>query len=316
MQIEMWRDDYKHIFEAIPQIMSSDKKVEISKDYWSFFDWNKWYIPGNDNYKSKSLEYIYSTAVHEAFHLTTEMLWKENVWWTKWGWFLEREEWMAVYLEYLIKWEKSLIWLWEPRLLVGELFKWKETERFIKLHNKLNPKRASWNILRNKRNYPKNYKWAQHKDTSYGRWLRQIKKILEGKNKDNISKKSLFIWKTNFDFIQKHWNDYKASVPNKVLYPFIMWEMLKFYSIKYYDSKQEIANNPNYKWWEYKFNWKEFKKYMDANYSNIDLEWLVINNREFSIERNDEWQKIWAIINKVKKRVKETIDLEFTKKVA
>ena len=316
MSLEMWRDDYKKIFESIPKIISSDKEVEVSNDYGSFYDWDKLYIPGNDKYSKKSLEYIYSTAVHEAFHLTTEMLWKENVKWTKWGWFLEREEWMAVYLEYLIKWEESPVGLWEPRLLVWELFEWKQTERFIELHNKLNPSRASWNILRNKRNYPKNYKWAQHKDSSYGRWLRQIKEILEWKNINNISKKSLFMWKMNFDFLIKHWDQYKSNIPEKVLYPFIMWEMLKFYSEKYYDSKLEISNNPNYKWWEYKFKWEDFKKYMNQNYSSINLEWLVIGDKEF-YKKNESWKRIWWIINHSKKEVKKIIDLEFeTKKVA
>ena len=317
MKLEMWRDDYKKIFESIPKIMSSDKEVEISNDYGSFYDWDKWYIPGNDKYSKKSLEYIYSTAVHEAFHLSTEMLWKENVWWVKWGWFLEREEWMAVYLEYLIKWEESLVGLWEPRLLVWELFEGKDTERFIELHNKLNPSRASWNILRNKRNYPKNYKWAQHKDSSYGRWLRQIKEILELKNIDDISKKSLFMWKMNFDFLKKHWDKYKANIPKKVLYPFIMWEMMKFYSMKYYDSKLEAVNNADYKWWEYKFNWADFKEYMDKNYWGIDLEWLKIEDNEFFIEKNESWKRIWWIINQSKKEVKKIIDLEFeAKKVA
>ena len=218
LNLEMWRNDYKQVFESIPQIMSSDKEVEVSDEYWSFYDWDKWYIPWNKDYENKTLNYILSTAVHEAFYLTTEMLWEENVGWVKGWWYLEREEWMAVYLEYLIKWEKNLVWLWEPRLLVWELFEWKETERFIELHNKLNPARKSWNILRNKRNYPLNYKWAQHKDSSYWRWLRQIVKILNWENPDKISKKSLFMWKMNFEFLKKHWDEYKANIPQKQEY--------------------------------------------------------------------------------------------------
>ena len=308
LKLEMWRDDYKKIFESIPKIMSSDKEVEVSDQYWSFFDWDKWYIPGNEKYEKKSLQYILSTAVHEAFHLTTEMLWKENVDWTRWGWYLEREEWMAVYLEYLIKWEESLVWLWEPRLLVWELFEWKETEKFIELHNKLNPARASWNILRNKRNYPMNYKWWQHKDSSYWRWLRQIKEILEWENKNDISKKSLFMGKMNFDFLKKHWDNYKANIPKKVLYPFIMAEMMKFYSMKYYDSKKQ--------WNEYKFNWKDFKVYMNNNYSSVDLEWLNIEDNEFFLEKNESWKRIGWIINGTKKLIKEVIDSGFENKKA
>lgn len=317
MELQMWRDDYKKIFESIPKIMSSNKEVEVSDDYGSFYDWDKWYIPGNKDYENKNLLYILSTTVHEAFHLTTEMLWEENIWGVRWGGYLEREEGMAMYLEYLIKWERSLVGPWEPRLLVWELFSWKETEKFIKLHNKLNPNRKSWNILRNKRNYPLNYKWAQHKDTSYWRWLRQIHKIMNWENERNISKRSLVMWKMNFDFLEKHWDKYKANIPKKVLYPFVMAEMMKFYSVKYYDSKLEAANDSIYNWWEYKFNWVDFKEYMDKRYSSIDLEWLKIENNEFFIEKNESWKRIGWIINRTKKNIKKIIDSEFeTKKVA
>lgn len=307
LELKMNRDEYKEIFKAIPTILGSNKEVEISNDYLSFYDWEKWFIPWVDDYKEKSLEYILSTGVHEALHLITEIEWEKNVWWAKWSWYLEREEWLAVYLEYLIKWEENLVWLWEPRLLVWELYEWKENERFIYLHNKLNPSRKSWNILRNKRNYPMNYKWVPGKDYSYWKWLRQIHKIM----KWNTSKKKYLIWKMNFDFIEKHWDKYKAKIPDSVLYPFIMWEMLKFYAIKYYDSKQNIASNKN---WEYKFSGKDFEQYMNTKYSHLDLSEFQIANNEFFWRKEELWGiRIWAIINQSKKRIKKIVDTEFKK---
>jgi len=37
---------------------------------------------------------------------------------------------------------------------------------------------------------------------------------------------------------------------------------------------------------------------MNSKYSSIDLEWLVIKDNEFFIERNDSWKRIWAIVNR------------------
>jgi len=38
LELKMRREEYVNIFKSIPKILNSDKQVEISKEYSSFYD--------------------------------------------------------------------------------------------------------------------------------------------------------------------------------------------------------------------------------------------------------------------------------------
>jgi len=281
------REKYIRFFEVMPEISNIPIKVILSEQYQNMYDsdW-KLYVPLNSKYKEKPLYYVNPVSIHETVHATTYEQWKKNFNWIKWSWYLQREEWLAVSLENILKDIDLQVWLWDPRILVWELFDWKDTEKFINLHNKLNPDTASWSILRNKRNRDKDWIGAQHKDTSYWRGIREIRQILMIKSE---TKKKLLIWKMNLPFVKKYWDSF--NIPDEVIYPFILWELVNYFAINYYD-------NPNFK-----INHELFLKYMNEKYDYINMDEFIWLQEKVFKDRT-----IVRQVNEIKKMVKELID--------
>ena len=224
---EIQREDYVKIFQIVIDIYWLDKIVKIEERN-SIYDWEYLGIPNNEAYKTLKLQKILEFIQHEIeTHYIIEQNNKQTLWNFRWAWNLQREEWLAITSEWFLKW-KTLdnIWIWKliPDLLMWEILPWKEYKDFLIILSKLNwTENAFWVFLRRKRNYPLNYSWVQHKDTSYNRVQNQIVNFI--KNDWNI--KDLYVWKVSFEDIPltkeiiEKWNI-------KLLYPLLIWELLQY----------------------------------------------------------------------------------------
>lgn len=151
----------------------------------SVYDWPEaMYIPNSDTYDSLSLRKVLNLIVHEiethyiVLHNTDEL-----VSWIKWAGNLSREEWLAIFQEFLLTWnELSEIDMRAgiPIILIWEIIDWKEYVKFLKLYRKLRWIAATWTdrLLRAKRGYPLWWTWVQHKDVSYSRWVYKVRNYL------------------------------------------------------------------------------------------------------------------------------------------
>ncbi len=206
--IDISREDYMKIFKLVLEIYNIKKDVILSNTT-NIYDANESIeIPNNDKYKTLKLESVLKMISHE---LETHFIILDNnehlLWSIKWWWQLPREEWLAKIAEWILVW-KSIddfknISFSLPEILAWEMLEQEEYEKFIdiylKLVNKNNAYTTKDRILRRKRNYPLDYIWVQHKDTTYSRWLIQII--------DYISQwwnwEDLYTAKVNFDDMNK-----------------------------------------------------------------------------------------------------------------
>ena len=141
-----------------------------------------------------------------------------------------------------------------------EILSWEEYKEFLELHAKLKQtKNASWMFLRRKRNYPIDYKWVQHKDTSYNRWQHKIVDFI--KKWGNI--KDLYVWKVSFDDIEKTKKIIDAE-NIKLMYPLLIWELLQYVIL----------------WNELREN--DFCDYIEAKYPFLNIRQEIVNK---TIER-------------------------------
>ncbi len=267
-----------------------NKDIVLSSKYSNLNDKNEaLYWPSNNDYEFKQIEYInWVVLAHELGHMVTNEEWIKNFKWIKWPNYLAKEEWNMTNNEKIVRWDSIFVANWEPRLLIWEFFNWSDTEKFINLHNKLNPDIKSWNILRNKRNYPMNWVWSQSKDLAYWSWLRKIRNIIES---EPWKIKRFYIGKMNFDFIDKYWDDFLVS--DKVLYPVLIAELMNYYAEWYYSDK------------DFKLDHEWFSTHIKDRYSFLD-----VDSEDFDWIRNEVFKsrEIVRYINWMKKIIKETID--------
>ncbi len=203
------REDVVKIFQKVLKIYDINKPVLISKWRSSIYDWEDGLeIP--DNYTTIRLGRILCLIQHEISTHYLTLDWTENLlWWIKWAYNLNIEEWLAITFEnYLqgIIYNKYNVSKSLPLSLMWEILTGEEYDNFYKILHKWEWTR--WNylsfLLRRKRLYPLKDRWIQHKDTTYTRWQHLI-------FKDCINK-----WYNILDLFSIRWNIHDSILLSKL----------------------------------------------------------------------------------------------------
>ncbi len=233
---EISREDYTKIFKLVMGIYGIDKPVKIEKRS-SIYDGEDYLgIPDSEWYSSLPLWRVLQLIQHEIeTHYIIEKNNSQTLWKFRWWDNLPREEWTAKVAEWTLKWRTlDDFWIWWaiPDLLMWEILSWKDYRDYLELFSKMDKdemsfwvalKDPAWLFLRRKRNYPLNYPWVQHKDTSYNRWELQVVKFL----RDKRDVKDLYVWKVSFKdiWLTKEIIDREQI---KLTYPLLIWELLQY----------------------------------------------------------------------------------------
>lgn len=278
---EITRDKYRDIFEIVFEIYWLTKKV-IFDERSSIYDWENWlYIPTDSSYDTLTTKRVLELIQHEieSHYLNLENN-RKILWNFRWAWNLEKEEWLAMVSEAILKWQRlediEIVHTF-PKILIWELYEWNALRRFLDIDNKISPdKWYNWRYLRLKRNYPLDYPWVQHKDSTYTRWIKKIIEYIKSWNDIN----DLYLWKVSFSNI---W-DIKSIIEESNLEwqsiknPLLIGEVILFMLKK--DSKITRDN---------------FINYISQKYNFINLWKNNIHNASYSVKKNV--YKIIQIIN-------------------
>jgi len=222
------RENYIKIFKLIFQIYDLKKDI-IVEERSSIYDWADYlWIPDSDSYKNLTIKRILELIQHEIeTHYIIEDNNSKTLWKFRWWDNLPREEWLAMSAEWILKWNnlEDIKVSWSiPDILMWEILSWEEYKKFLILLSKLkSTKNSNWIFLRRKRNYPLNYNWVQHKDTTYNRWQHKILNFISSWS----DIKDLYVWKVSFDDIPKTKEIIKIE-NIKIIYPLLIWELLKY----------------------------------------------------------------------------------------
>lgn len=254
MTKEISREKYVKIFELVFQFYRINVPV-IVDERSSIYDGEDWYyIPNSLDYAYMEIENILNLIQHEIeVHYIVSRNNKKVLGNFRWFGNLQREEGLAKIAWELIKW-RNIDDFGIPRLfsllIMGEILDNRDLYNFIKIYYKLiNYKFDPFSrFLRLKRNYPLDYKWVQHKDTSYYRWI--VKVIDYFKNWWDI--KDLYLAKINFDDIDLV-KDIIKKEKISIKYPKFVWEILL------------------YSFFHEKLDYEDFLEHLKAKYNFIDF---------------------------------------------
>lgn len=178
------RETYMQLFVLVFAFYGLEINVQVDERN-SIYDGHKTlYIPSSSWYDTLSLRKVLRLIAHEiethyiVLHNNQQLLGS-----MKWWFNLSREEWLAMFQEFLLTWRDisdidmssnlSLVLMWE--LYTGEDFL-----KFLNIYRKLHGFSARWydRLLRLKRNYPLQWVGVQHKDVAYSRWIYQVRNYL------------------------------------------------------------------------------------------------------------------------------------------
>lgn len=261
---EILRESYVKIFEIIFEIYWINKEIKI-EERSSIYDGEDYLgIPESDAYKTLKIQRILELIQHEVeTHYIIEKNNSQTLGKFRGRDNLQREEWLAMIVEWFLNWKnlEDIEVSWSiPDLLMWEILSGKEYKDFLEMCAKLKgTKDASGLFLRRKRNYPLNYPWVQHKDTSYNRGQHKIVEFV--KKWGNI--KDLYVWKVSFDDIEKTKKIIDAE-NIKLMYPLLIWELLQYIVL----------------WKSLKEN--EFWQYIEGKYLFLNIRQEIVNK---TIER-------------------------------
>ena len=217
--------------------------------------------------------------IHRILKLFSHEIWEHCVsWfnhnirgnmWIRCSWYIEKWEWLARFMDTLVLWKKldwnSVIIPNFAKILAGEIL---DKEEYLDFNNlfwktSLDKNSNPYSIfLRQKRNYPLDYVWVQHKDVTYVRWLIKVLNFLE----DWWDISTLFKWKFSIEDIK----DWQADFIQDLLYPIFVSDMIIFY---FTCSEKEDS----------KFNHEWFVKFLSEKYwKNLpNFNWNDINKLSF-----------------------------------
>jgi len=226
LQKKIKRDDYIKIFQIVFDIYDINKPIIVDERSSIYDGQEALYIPSGEQYNELTVKRILQLIAHEIeVHFIIEKNNKQNLWDFRWWKNLNREEWTSKLSEEILFWktlDDITITSSLPDVLMWEILSWKDYENYLKISFKLKWwKYSIARLLRKKRNYPFNYAWVQHKDTSYSRWIQQVVDYL----KSWKDPKDLFLWKVSFEDMSKI---KKLSEDKKQLYPLFVAELLLY----------------------------------------------------------------------------------------
>lgn len=210
----------------IDALNSLDYTAYQDENVWSISDWpNSIEFPKNKKFDKLSLARILKLNAHEIeTHSITDNNNSEIIWNIRWAKSIEKDEWLAIFMEYLLEYWNTLFKkdkkTWKliidktkfkvsdsfTNILMWEILENNELLDFLKLKEKLKPGKISVKaqFLRLKRS---NKSEVQHKDCSYIRWLfkliNEVNKYIISNWKKGIKFEDLFLWKAWFSEINK-----------------------------------------------------------------------------------------------------------------
>lgn len=278
---EIPRENYVQVLKLAMEIYGIDKPV-IVEERSSIYDGEEYLgIPNSEGYKTLKIQRILELIQHEIeTHYIIEKNNGQTLGRFRWGGNLPREEWLAMTAEGFLRWEnlEDIEVSWAiPDLLMWEILLWNEYKDFHILLSKLkDTQNASWLFLRRKRNYPLDYKWVQHKDTSYNRGQHKIVEFI--KWWWNI--KDLYVGKVSFEDIGKT-KEIVEEKNIKLIYPLLIWELLQYVILL----KESWRMQRYIKWGKLKpqkFIESDFWNYIEWKYPFLNIRQEIVNN---SIER-------------------------------
>jgi hypothetical protein len=183
------REIYIQMFAIVFQIYWLDIQIQQDERSSIYDHRDVLYVPLSEAYDSLSLRKVIRLIAHEIethyVVLENTDLLLEGI---KWGGNLFREEWLAIFQEFLLSGRPlSEVDMSDnmPLILMAELLAGEQYLDFLNLYRKMYGLTAEGKsrLLRSKRNYPLWSKWSQHKDVTYSRGLYQIREyIMQGKN--------------------------------------------------------------------------------------------------------------------------------------
>ena len=258
------RKKYSQIFSTVlNDLLGLDFKI-VHDERSSIYD-GPWFLafPTSKNYDTLSLKRIIELIGHEIeVHCVNYRMNQLLIGSFRWAWNLEKEEGLAMTIEEFLKWKKLddiTVTQHFVKVLASEVFELDELEWFMKLYLKLLWKKYSFEaILRQKRNYPLDQKWGQHKDVTYGRGIQKVLEFL----KTGWDMRELYLWKISLQDIPKAKKLLKYSWKDisDLNIPIFFWELLLYL----------VITDPN------KINCDHFlkmlkKKYYFINFENLNL---------------------------------------------
>lgn len=275
---EISRENYVKVLKLAMEIYGIKKPVVV-EERSSIYDGEDYLgIPESDWYKTLKLTRVLQLIQHEIeTHYIIEKNNSQTLWKFRGSWNLQREEWTAKVAEWTLQWKTlDSFWIqWAlPDILFWEILSWDDYRDYLELFAKMDRDEMTFwlalkdpktTFLRRKRNYPLDYKWVQHKDTSYNRWERQVVHFLQ----NNWDVKDLYVWKVSFEDITKT-KKIIESEDIKLIYPLLIWELLQYVIL-----------------WK-KLSENEFWEYIEAKYPFLNIKQELVNK---SIERFNFWIK-------------------------
>lgn len=276
--IDIPREIYMKIWQQYIDAMWLRQKVINNPEASSLYDWpDSLDVPVTIDYKELNLKEVLNLMIHEiGAHYANQTTSEKNGFQVRWAKNLNKEEWLAIIMEWLLEWKK-LKDLREagysfPYILAGELLNKEERQLFVDLRIRMDID-TKWKYgdsqnkrdLRIMRGYPLDYKWTQRKDCSYWRWANQIIDFVQQK-KGSIA--DLYKGKFSIEDIESGKLDKIISKEN-IVFPLLFPDMLIFL----------IAN------WRKNFTHAKFMDYLRDKYA-WDIDEKDMNNittiKEFS----------------------------------
>lgn len=225
------QEKYIRIFENVFKMLDIKKGIKIDSRT-SIYDWT------DDLYFPKTLtkldrKRVLKLVAHEIEGHYVNMENSKRIFWEmQWAGKLEKEEWLAMFLETLLYGDQVLIlrpWFTFLKTLMWELLSYDELQKWLEIIYKAKSlpfNKSLW--LRPKRNYSLHEYGGQHKDISYSRGLEKVVSYIT----DGHDFYDLFLWRIDFaDFDTfkkiKHFKE-KTEDNFKVITPVFIAEFLKY----------------------------------------------------------------------------------------
>ena len=258
------RKKYSQIFSTVlNDLLWLDFKI-IHEERSSIYD-GPWFlsIPTSSHYDHLTLKRVIELIGHEIeVHCVNFRMNEHLIGNFRWAWNLEKEEGFAMTVEEFLKWKKLddiTVTRHFVIVLATEIFDIHTLEWFMKIYSNLTWKKYTFDmILRQKRNYPFELKWWQHKDVTYGRGIQKVLEFL----KQGWDMRELYLWKISLDDIPKAKKLLKYSWREvwDLNIPIFFWELLLYLVIT--DPEKTTCDH---------FLKMLKKKYYFINFDNLNL---------------------------------------------
>lgn len=325
LNFDLPQKDYLLWFNLLIEALEKlESVVETNQTVWSISDWPKWVqFPISEKFKNIKIIRFLKLWNHEIeTHDITNYNSKQLLWNLRWKNSIEKDEWLAILMEQLFIYGKSLYKIDEKtwkliidinkiqisnnfvKILFWEILNNDELIEFLELSNIIEPDIISVKdrFFRLKRNNKNN---VQHKDTTYTRWLlKAVKKInnyILSDWKKWIAPEDLFIWKISFEETEKlkRIKEYKINSWEKIdlIKPLFIADVI------YYSIKQKLLH-----WKNTKINSQNFYKYLQDKYPLFNFSKEQIDSISFKTKSNINW-----IINILLKNISKQLVNEITK---